>query len=91
MENIVRDVRDIDNTDRRALEHVVGKALRDNQRLVIQIVSLDLQETPPADPSPVGAGKLPAWCNVYEGLTDAEIDELEKTVLRRADLTRPSE
>jgi len=91
MENIVRDVRDIDNTDRCALEHVVGKALRDNQRLVIQIVSLDLTEPPPAESSPAGAGKLPAWCNVYEGLTDAEIDELEKTVLTRADLTRSSE
>jgi hypothetical protein len=37
MENIIRNVRDIDNGDRRAIEHVVGQTLRDNQRLVIQI------------------------------------------------------
>ncbi len=44
MENIVRDVRDINAPDRQAIEHVVGQALRDNQRLVIQIVSLDLKD-----------------------------------------------
>ena len=36
-------------------------------------------------------GKLPEWCNVYEGLTDEEIADLEKTILTRADLSRPSE
>lgn len=91
MENIIRDVRDIDNGDRQAIEHVVGQSLRDNQRLVIQIVSLDLKDTEPAAPPVAATGKLPAWCNVYEGMTDAEIAELEKTVLTRADLTRSSE
>ncbi|MBN8625191.1 MAG: hypothetical protein J0M17_06870 [Planctomycetes bacterium] len=91
MENIVRNVRDIDNGDRRAIEHVVGQALRDNQRLVIQIVSLDLNDAEPAAPPVAATGQLPAWCNVYEGLNDAEIAELEKTVLTRADLTRTSE
>lgn len=91
MENIIRDVRDIDNGDRQAIEHVVGQSLRDNQRLVIQIVSLDLKAEPPAVPSSTAGGKLPEWCNVYEGLSDAEIAELEKTVLTRADLTRSTE
>lgn len=35
------------------------------------------------------AGKLPEWCNVYAGLTDDEIADLEKRILTRADLTRP--
>ena len=91
MENIIRDVRDIDNGDRQAIEHVVGQSLRDNQRLVIQIVNLDLQEPPPVQPPSTPVGKLPDWCNVYEGLSDAEIAELEKIVLTRADLTRSSE
>jgi predicted DNA-binding antitoxin AbrB/MazE fold protein len=33
---------------------------------------------------------LPAWCNVYEGLSDDEVADLEKVILQRADLTRPS-
>ncbi len=89
MESISRNVRDMGSADRRALEHVVGQTLRDNQKLVIQILSVDLLESPPATAAP--AGQLPDWCNVYEGLSDAEIAELEKTVLQRADLTRSSE
>ncbi len=85
MENIVRDVRDIDNTDRRALEHVVGKSLRDNQRLVIQIVSLDLAEAEPVVAQPTASGELPEWCNVYEGLSETEIAELEKSIVRSHD------
>ena len=34
---------------------------------------------------------LPDWCNVYKGLSDEEIAELERAILTRADLTRPSE
>jgi len=37
------------------------------------------------------AGKLPEWCNVYAGLSDEEIADVEKTILTRADLSRPSE
>jgi hypothetical protein len=89
MENIVRDVRDIDIGDRHALEHVVGEALRDNQRLIIQIVSIDLAE--PTAAQDTDSAELPEWCNVYEGLSDSEIAEIEKVALTRADLTRPSE
>ena len=31
---------------------------------------------------------LPKWCDVYAGLSDDEIAELEKVILIRADLTR---
>jgi hypothetical protein len=82
MENIIRDVRDMDNGDRRVIEHVVGQSLRDNQRLVIQIVTMDLSETPPPTGQPTAAGQLPEWCNVYEGLSDAEIADLEKSIVR---------
>lgn len=26
--------------------------------------------------------KLPDWCNVYEGMTDDEIDEIERAIVR---------
>lgn len=88
METIIRDVRDMDNDNRQVIEHVVGRSLQDNQRLVIQIVNLDAASAEP-DAQPIAeASKLPDWCNVYEGLTDAEIAELEQAVLTRADLTR---
>jgi hypothetical protein len=34
------------------------------------------------------AGSLPEWCNVYAGLSEDEIDELESVILNRADLSR---
>jgi hypothetical protein len=35
--------------------------------------------------------QLPAWCNVYAGLTDKQIAEIEEVLLQRADLTRVAE
>lgn len=40
MKSIVRNVRDIDASDREALEHVVGEPLGANQQLVISVLSL---------------------------------------------------
>jgi hypothetical protein len=31
---------------------------------------------------------LPEWWNVYEGLSDAEIDRLDQAIRQRAELTR---
>jgi hypothetical protein len=82
MESIVLNVRDIDNSDRRAIEHAVGQSLGDNQRLVIQIVSAGQNETTPKVAQPAADDQLPDWCNVYEGLSDQEIAELEKSIVR---------
>src|SRR5438093_1373533 len=89
METIVRNVRELKGDDRSAAEQLVGHSLRENQKLVIQVVNLDLATGRPGNGT--STGKLPDWCNVYEGLTDEEIADLEKTILTRADLTRPSE
>ncbi len=32
--------------------------------------------------------RLPEWCNVFDGLSDEEIDAILEIVLTRADLTR---
>jgi hypothetical protein len=91
MEPIGRHVRDIDPAERRMLEHVIGRKLKDNQKVMIQVVTLgsEAQAVPqPADAVP--ADELPDWCNVYEGLSEEEIDALESIVLQRANLTRPS-
>lgn len=89
MESITRNVAEIGAADRQALEHVVGQQLRENQQVVIHIVNMDVPLAPANGKSP--PGKLPEWCNVYEGLSDAEVAEIEKVVLTRADLSRATE
>ncbi len=39
MDNVVRNVKDIDSSDRQALEHVLGLPLDDNQQVVIRVVN----------------------------------------------------
>ena len=89
METVVRNVRDLRGKERSAVEGLVSRSLRENQKLVIQVVSLYLTTDRPGNGT--REGTLPEWCNVYEGLTDEEIADLEKTILTRADLSRPSE
>ena len=91
MDSIIRNVREIDSRERQALERVLGQPLKENQRVIIQVVMVP--ENPVvheegADKAPLT--KLPAWCDVYAGLTDEEIAEIEKIVLSRADMTRPT-
>jgi hypothetical protein len=65
---------------RTAAERLVGHALFEDQQLIIQVVSLE-GKSPPLSRGSDGDG-LPPWCNVYEGLSDAEIAEVEKSVVR---------
>ena len=93
MESITRNVREIESDERRVYEAAVGHALQENQQVVIQVVTPP--ETPKQEPSiePVreASGKLPDWCNVYAGLSDDEIAEVEQVVLKRSEMTRSSE
>jgi hypothetical protein len=85
MSTIIRNVPDISPEDRRALEHVLGHALRDDEQITISVA-------PAVEANrPAGQVDLPDWLNLYEGLSDAEIAELEGAILRRADLTRTAE
>jgi hypothetical protein len=87
MENIVRNVRDIEADDRHALEHVVGQALRDNQRLIIQIAEVDLSR----EARPAGTHEpqtLEQWTKVYEGLSDDQVEAIDESIKERANLTR---
>jgi hypothetical protein len=81
METVIRNVRDIDSAHRQALEHVVGQRLGEHDQIIINVVTCGAITTaPPTAPS--DAVSLPEWCNVYEGLTDAEIEEIEKSIVR---------
>ena len=92
MDSIVRNVKDIKADDRRSLEHVVGQHLEDNQQVIIRVMTLsEIQPTNSGKP-PAGqpSGTLPDWCNVYDGLSDEEIAEVEESILDRSNWTRPS-
>ncbi len=91
MEIITRHVRDIESDERRVLEHMIGRQLQANQKVIIQVVTLG--RPPVEETKEEGApqpGRLPEWCNVYEDLTEKQIAEVEEIVLQRGDLTRSS-
>jgi hypothetical protein len=92
MEQIVRNVRDIAADDRPALEHVIGQRLRENQQIIIQVMTVaEAAPAEAAEPTPrAAAAGLPVWCNVYEGLSDQEIQEIERVILDRDHWTRDS-
>lgn len=78
------DVAKLDAPHRRALEEVIGQELAANQRLIISVIEVAL----PTDISQRPAQTLEDWTNVYEGLSEDEIEEVDKIAKTRADLTR---
>ena len=82
---LTRNVGDLDRSDRSALERVVGHTLGESQRLIIQVMSLEK----PTAQTPAGTQPdLPEWSDVYAGLIDTEIDDLDAAIRERANLTR---
>ena len=75
METIVRNVRDLGEIDRSLFERVIGHPLSENAQLVIQVKNA-------APRAAATSRKLPAWCNVYEGLSESEIDDLDQAIVR---------
>ena len=92
MESITRNVRDIGSRERQALEYVLGQQLTENQKIIIQIVTLPIEsvESQPGQER-TSAAPLPEWCNVFAGLTDEQVAEVEGIVLQRSDISRLSE
>ena len=86
MEPIVRNIRDLDEADRVALERIIQHKLRDEQQIIVKIVDLDLGSCVAGAHDRVT--RVPDWWKIYEGLSDLEIDELDDAIRQRADLTR---
>jgi hypothetical protein len=76
METIIRNVAELAPLDRSSVERVVGHELRDSEQLVIQVIT---SAVPPS--IPVGQA-IPEWCNVFQGLSDAEVDHITSTIVR---------
>jgi hypothetical protein len=83
MEIFVHNICDLSDNQRSAAEQLIGHALRDHQQLIIQVVGGNGSTDQPA----ALGDRLPEWCNIYEGLTDAEISDLEQSIVR-SDSTR---
>ena len=88
MESIVRNVRDIDASDRRSLEQIVGQTLRDNQRVIIQLAEINVPKQEAAQNDARSRQTLEDWTSVYDGLSAEDIEEIDKIAKTRADLTR---
>ncbi|MCI0361001.1 MAG: hypothetical protein L0211_21180 [Planctomycetaceae bacterium] len=86
METIIHKVRDLSEAARASAEQLVGHSLDEGQQLVIEVHRCELTRADEVDGID---DALPAWLNVYEGLTESRIDELEKAISRRLDLSRP--
>ncbi|HEV3006840.1 MAG TPA: hypothetical protein VGX78_20385 [Pirellulales bacterium] len=78
------DVADLDAPHRRALEEVIGCELGARQRLFISVTEV------PAEPNGVArpAQTMEDWTSVYDGLSDAEVEAIDKIAKTRANLTR---
>jgi hypothetical protein len=72
MQSVTVNVPEISSDERRVLEHVLGAPLQDDKSVVITVV--------PRMPS---STVLPEYFAVYEGLSDAEIEQVEKCILDR--------
>jgi hypothetical protein len=79
------DVTSLDDEHRRALEDVIGTQLRHNQRLMISVTEVDVT---PATDTPRRAQSISDWTSVYEGLTDEEVEAIDREVKTRANLSR---
>jgi hypothetical protein len=68
------DVGALDDPHRRALEEVIGRRLNTNQRLIISVTEAAIQPNNQSLPSQ----SLDDWISVYDGLSDAEIESIDK-------------
>jgi hypothetical protein len=90
MEKITRNVRDLKQDERRVYEEALGERLCENQQVILQVVTLH-EPTSTEEPRPGAAtAQLPGWCDVYEGLSDEEIAEIEDVILDRSGWNRNS-
>jgi hypothetical protein len=73
------DVIALDAAHRRAFEDVLGTRLEPNQRLVISVT---------APTSLRSSQSLADWTGVYEGLTEDQVEAIDRDFKTRANLTR---
>ena len=89
------NVTDLSADQRHAFEGVLGQPLRDDQRVIVQLLGTDATQ-PDATPRPPqdqkitikregDVGILPDWCAIFADLSDEEMSELEAAILDRSE------
>jgi hypothetical protein len=86
METITRQVGDLRDNERSAAELLLGHRLRGNERLILQVLDLDVVQPTVQDSRP--AQTLDDWAQVYDGLSEDEIETIDAIAKTRANLTR---
>ena len=81
--NLTINVGALDAPHRRALEEVIGRPLLSDERLVIEVAKIDAPTAGAAPPQSVED-----WTRVYEGLSEQEIEAIDKIAKTRANLAR---
>lgn len=93
MEEVIRNVRDLPTAERRAYERAVGHQLRENQQVILRVVTRTDENASASDA--IVSDDRPAqtiedWAKIYQGLSEEEVQEIDKIVNSRANLTRPT-
>lgn len=65
-------------------ETALGEPLREDQQVILRVVT----PSEPKGTASAGGASLPDWCNVYDGLSDAEVASIESEILGRDGWTR---
>lgn len=80
METISRQVDDLQPQERSAVELLLGHRLQGSERMILQIVEAETSD-PPARTADAD-NQLPAWCNVYAGLSDQQVRTIDESIVR---------
>jgi hypothetical protein len=86
METVIHNVNELSAAGLTAAESLVGHPLAANQQLVIQVVNAPIENGQRA--AGIDQDRLPDWCDVYAGLSEERVQEIEKAIARRLDLSR---
>lgn len=65
--------------ERSAAELLLGHRLHGHEQLILQVLELNTEVQTNDSAS---AESLPDWCNIYNGLTDVEIDNIDQSIIR---------
>jgi hypothetical protein len=79
------DVTTLDAPHRQAIEDLIGASLHANQRLTIGVTEI---KSPSNEAAQRRAQSLEEWMSVYEGLSDEQVDKIDRIAKTRANLTR---
>ena len=98
MAPIICDITNLDDAHRRVLEDLVGRELKPDERLVIEVTQASATRVTETsvnaaegqEPAPKYNARLEPWTKFYEGLSEEEIDAIDREINTRADLSRLS-